>query len=179
MRQALPAISTGAPPSGLVLLGGELRRALRDQRAPLTDEPVALPAHADDHLAALPEGIWERPLVGDGHGALAGPVAYPEVRRRALAGVARLDLARELVDLAGLRARQQLARRARLAGGAEARVDEGSGQQHGDAERHHEADLALAAGIHPLRLWRSRSRGRRAAAPSLKPDVRPLGLNTI
>src|SRR5215208_1227893 len=178
IRQALPAISTGAPSSRLVRLGGELRRALRDQRSLLADEGVALAAHAHDHLAPLPERIGKRPLVGDGHGPLAGAVANPEVRRRALAGVAGLDLAGELVDLAGVRAREQLARRARLAGRGEAGVDEGSGQQHGDAERHHEADLALAAGIHRHRLWRSRPRDRRLDAPGIRPDVRPL-LNTI
>src|SRR4051812_42802039 len=88
IRQALPAISTGAPRSGLALLGGELRRALRDQRALLPHEAVALPAHAHDHLAPLPERIRQRALVGDGHGALAGAVAYPEVGRGALPRVA-------------------------------------------------------------------------------------------
>src|SRR5215218_6476826 len=102
MRQALPAISTGAPPSGLVLLGGELRRALRDQRALLAHEAVALPADADDDLAPFPERVGQRPVVGDGHGALAGAIAHAEVGRGSLARVARLDLARELVDLAGV-----------------------------------------------------------------------------
>src|SRR5687767_864784 len=158
IRQALPAISTGQPSSGLVLLGGELRGALRDQRALLAHEAVALAADADDHLATLAERIRQRALVRNGHRALAGTVAHPEVRGRALARVAGLDLAGELVDLAGLRAADQLARRARLAGGREARVDQRSGQQDGDAERHDEADLTLAAGIHRLRLWRARVR---------------------
>src|SRR4051794_1719246 len=116
IRQALPAISTGPPSSGLVLLGGELRRALRDQRSLLPDEPLALAADADDHLAALAERVGQRPVVGDRHRALPGAIAHPEVRRRALAGIPRLDLAGELVDLAGLRVRHELARRARLAG---------------------------------------------------------------
>src|SRR4051812_41411173 len=99
IRQALPAISTGAPRSGLALLGGELRRTLRDQGALLAHEAVALPAHADDHLAALAERIRERALIRHRHRAPAGAVAHPEVRGRALVGVARLDLARQLVDL--------------------------------------------------------------------------------
>src|SRR5215211_8113896 len=178
MRQALPAISTGPPPSGLLLLGGELRGALRDQRALLADEAVALAADADDHLAALAERIRQRALVGDRDRALAGPVAHPEVRGRALARVAGLDLAGELVDLAGLRARHQLARRARLARRREARVDEGSGEQQGDAERHDEADLALAAGIHRLRLWRARPPDLVRPRPD-RSDVRPPLLNKI
>src|SRR5215207_3745466 len=100
MRQALPAISTGPPPSGPVLLGGELRRALRDQRALLAHEAGALPPHADDDLATLAERVGQRSVIGDGHGALARAVAHAEVRRGPLAGVPGLDLARELVDLA-------------------------------------------------------------------------------
>src|SRR4051794_34367773 len=150
-RQALPAISMSA----LRLLGAELRRALRDQRAVLADEPAALLAHAHDHLAALAERIRQRAVVGDRDGLRAGAITYPEVRRRALSRVTGLDLAGELVDLPGRGARQQLARRAGLRGGREARVDERAGQQQGDAERHHEADLALAAGIHRHRLWRA------------------------
>src|SRR3954465_12012944 len=88
IRQALPATST----SGLRLVGGELRRALGDQRVLLAHVPVALLAHVDDHLAPLAEGIGERPLVGHRHRPLAAPIAYPEVRDRPVARVPRLDL---------------------------------------------------------------------------------------
>src|SRR5919199_4961290 len=95
-RQALPATSMSA----LRLLGAELRGALGDQRAALADEPAALLADADDHLAALAERVRQRALVGHGHRLRAGAVTHSEVRRRALARVPRLHLAGELVDLA-------------------------------------------------------------------------------
>src|SRR3954463_12619609 len=110
IRQALPATST----SGLRLIGSELRGALRDQRVLLADVGVALLAHVDDHLAPLAERVGERALVGPGHGARAGAVAYPEVRHGSVPGVPRLDLAGELVHLARLGGGEQLARRARL-----------------------------------------------------------------
>src|SRR4051812_36073851 len=98
-RQALPATNMSA----LRLLGAELRGALGDQRAVLADEPAALLADAHDHLAALAKRVRQCALVGDGHGPRPGAVTYPEVRRGALARVTRLDLAGELVDLAGRR----------------------------------------------------------------------------
>src|SRR6476646_4566151 len=150
-RQALPAINISA----LRLLGAELRGALGDQRAALADEPAALLAHAHDHLSPLPERVRERALVRDGHGLGSGPVTYPEVRRGPFARVTRHDRSRERVDLPRGGGGEQLARSARLRRRGEARVDKRSGQQHGDAERYHEADLALAAGIHRLRLWRA------------------------
>ena len=48
----------------------------------------------------------------------------------------------------GLRGGRQLRRRAGLAGGREARVDERRSQQHGAAQRDHETELALAGGVH-------------------------------
>src|SRR5215210_1380947 len=132
IRQALPATST----SGLRLLGGELRWALRDERVRLARPRLAPALNADDDLAALAEGVGKRARVRHGDGGAAGPVANPEVRDGPVARVAGLDLARELVDLARRGAAQELARRSRLAGSGEARVDQRAGQQHGDAERH-------------------------------------------
>src|SRR3954471_11175871 len=124
MRQALPGIST----SGL-LFGGELRRALGDERVRPADPDVALLAHVDDHLAAGPERIRQRARVADRHRGRARAVAHTEVRDRSVARVPRDDLAGQLVG-AGRVARRgggELARAAGLARRTEARPDEAAG----------------------------------------------------
>src|SRR4051794_20138390 len=141
IRHALPATST----SGLALRlrGRELRGALRDQRVLLADEHAALLAHVDDHLATAAEGVGQLAVVAHGDRRGPGPVTHPEVGDGALARIPRDHLAGELIALAGARRGEQLAGRARLAGGAEARPDERAGEQHGDGERDHQADAAL------------------------------------
>ena len=146
-----------AAPCRAFVFGRELRRALGHQRVLLADEDVALLADVDDDLAPGTEGIGQDPLVAHRHRHLAGAVADAEVRHRALALVPRHDLAGQLVGLARLGPRSsELARAARLARGAEARVDERAREQHGGAERHDESDRALSCGIHRPRLWRGR-----------------------
>src|ERR671916_299709 len=78
IRQALPTVSIADSLSLLLLLGGELRRALGDQRIVLADEGVTLAANVDDHLAALAEGIGNRPVVGDRHGLAARTILHAE-----------------------------------------------------------------------------------------------------
>src|SRR4051794_37199065 len=119
-REPDPRLSTR---SGL-LLGRELRGALRHQGVVLADERRALLADVDDDLAPVPEGVGKRALVGHGDGHVALAVADAEGVRRAVAGDrAGLDLPGQLVGASGLGAGRQLARGARLAGRREARVD--------------------------------------------------------
>src|SRR3954452_25286830 len=109
--QPEPRLSTR---SGL-LLGGELRGALRHQRVVLADERRALLADVDDDLAAVAEWVGQRPLVRDGDGDAPLAVAHPEGVGGARAGDrAGLDLAGQLVRPSRLRAGHQLARRAGL-----------------------------------------------------------------
>src|SRR5690242_8233150 len=157
IRQALPATST----SGVGLGGGELRRALRHQRVLLADPDGALPAHVDDDLAPGAEWIGQRAGVAHRDGLVAGPIPYPEVSRVAALRVARDDLPGQLVRPPGPGVLEQLAGRLRLAGGREARVREGARQQDGGAQRHDEANPALAARVHLHGLWRASMSGPR------------------
>src|SRR5215218_8890818 len=106
-RQPDPRLSTR---SGL-LLGRELRGALRHQRVALAHERRTLLADVDDDLAPVPEGVGQRALVGDGDRHVALAVADAEgVRRAVAADRARLDLPRQLLGAARLGAGRQLAR---------------------------------------------------------------------
>ena len=69
-----------------VLPGGELRRALGDQRVGLADEAGAPPAHGDDHLAPVAEGIGHRARVADRHRSRARAVAHAEAAARRRGG---------------------------------------------------------------------------------------------
>src|SRR4051794_16484476 len=107
IRHARPRM--GIEPSGLRLVGRELRRALRDERVVLAHEDAALLPHGDDDLAVLAEGVGHRSGVADGHGRAAGAIAHAEVEDLALVRVAGDDLARQLVGASRGGARQQLA----------------------------------------------------------------------
>src|SRR5689334_25414191 len=105
IRQARPSSGTSA-----LLVGRELRRALRHERVALADEALALLAHRDDDLAALAERVGHSAGVADGHRGGPGPVADPEGEDVALvADRARGDLPRELVGATRLGRRRQLA----------------------------------------------------------------------
>src|ERR687883_1513035 len=144
IRQALPAAST----SGVALGRGELRRALRHERVLLPHPHATLAADVYDHLAPGTESVRHGAGVGDRDRLRARPIPDPEVRRVAALRVAGDDLPGQLVAAAGLRALQQLAGRLGLAGRREARVRERPGEEHGGAQRDHEADPALAARVH-------------------------------
>ena len=77
IRQAWP---TAQHRQVVLLLGRELRRALRHQRVLLADEHVALLADVDDDLAPLAERVGQRAGVADGHRGRAVAVADPEVQ---------------------------------------------------------------------------------------------------
>src|SRR3954447_13197529 len=162
IRQAWPATST----SGVGRVGGELRGALGHQRARLPDvDPVAL-AHVHHDLPAAPGRVGDLTGVGHRHRLAAVAVTHAEVRRAAALLVAGDDLPGELVGLSGGQlARKQLAGRARLRGGGEARVGEGAGQQQRRAERDDEPDPALAGGVHPSIMAR-RAGGQAPPRPS-------------
>src|SRR5439155_24090344 len=171
VRQARPTTATR---SGL-LLGGELRGALRDQRVRRPDEHGAGgPPHVHDHLAAFAERVGHGARVADlnrpgGGGRVA--VADLEVR-----GVAALvdravdDLAGQVVAAARVGVGDELRGLHRLAGGAEGRVDEGGGKQDGGAQRDPQANTALATGVH-RRVVNYRSLTTSSAAP-FKPEDR-------
>src|SRR5829696_9178977 len=173
IRHALPATSTSA------LVRRELRRALGHQRVLLADEDAALLADVHDDLAPGPERVRQHAVVADRHRHAARTVAHPEVRDRAVALIARHDLAGELVGLARLGLAQQLARAPSLAGGREARVDERDREQERGAERHHQADRALPGWIHRHRLWRADpSKAPRAARHIKVCSTRPRNFHT-
>src|SRR3954471_22917589 len=110
--QPEPRLSTR---SGL-LLGRELRGALRHQGVVLADERRALLADVDDDLAPVAERVRQRTLVGDGDGDAPLAVAHPEGVGGAAAGDrAGLDLSGQLVCPSSLSAGRELARRAGLA----------------------------------------------------------------
>src|SRR4051794_14677385 len=113
-RQPDPRLSTG---SGL-LLGRELRGALRHQRVGLAHERPALLADVDDDLAPVPERVRERTRVGDRDGDVALAVADAEgVGGPAAGDRAGLDLAGQLVHPSGLGTGRELARRTGLTRG--------------------------------------------------------------
>src|SRR3954447_6018272 len=145
-RQPEPRLSMT---SGVLLLGRELRRALRDQRVPLADERAAPLPHVDDVLPPVPEGVGQRAGVGDGHAGVPLAVADPErVRGPVAADRARLHLSCQLVHLSSPRGGRQLGRRAGLAGSREARVDQRRSQQQSAGQGDREAELALPGGVH-------------------------------
>src|SRR3954468_14448223 len=83
MRSARPVSAmASAGPAGL---GLELGRALRDERVRLADEARTLPAHLDDHLAPLAEGVGHGAPVADRDRTRALPVPHDEVERAAVA----------------------------------------------------------------------------------------------
>src|SRR3954453_12261720 len=148
IRQARPRIAINLAR----VRGLELARALRDQRVPLADEHRALLADVDDDLAALAEGVGDRPDVAHGHRRVARSVAHTEEQRAAIVvDGPRRDLAGELVGAAGLGPVGELARGLGLGRGAERRVRQRAGQEHRRPERHHQADLALPGRIHAVR----------------------------
>src|SRR6185295_20284860 len=96
----------------------ELRRALGDQAVPLPDEGPILVLARDDHLAAVAEGVRDRPGVGDGDRVAAVPVRDPEVELvpGAMTNRAGNDVAGQLIGLVRTRI-DQLRRLLRLARG--------------------------------------------------------------
>src|SRR4051794_1158487 len=149
IRQPRPTTATRL---GL-LLGGELRGTLRDQRVRRPDEraPGTLP-DVHDHLASVAERVWHRPPVADLHGLdrrRRVAVAHLEEHRAAvLVDRAGDDLARQVVAAIRGGVRDQLRGLHRLAGGAEGCVDEGGGKQYCCAQRDPQADTTLATGVH-------------------------------
>src|SRR3954447_18413558 len=135
--------------SGVLLLGRELRRAFRHQRVPHPDERGAPLADVDDDLPPVAERVGQRARVGGGHAGVALAVADAErVGGPLAADRAGLHLSCQLVHLSSLRGGRQLRRRAGLAGGREARVDERRSQQQSAGEGDHETELALPGGVH-------------------------------
>src|SRR5919198_486789 len=177
IRQAAPTLAMRS--SALVLLVGELRGALRDERVLLAHEDVALLAHGDDDLAPVAERVGHRARIADRHGRAAVAVAHPEVDGAAvLPDRAVHDLAGQLVRAPALGARGESARLHRLAGCVEARVDERSGQHDGRGERDDQADPALAGRVHQrLRSIPDASPIGPVPAPRLKSPEGPSDTN--
>src|SRR3954447_19080827 len=131
--------------SARLLLLGELRRALGDERVSLGHERAVPELARDDHLAPLPEWIGHDARVGDRHRGGAVPVAHAETEVVADVPDGAVDHpAGEVVRAAGL----DVAGLAGLGGGAEAGVDQGRREQHGGREGDDKPKLALARGVH-------------------------------
>src|SRR3954452_22438128 len=155
--------------AGLLVLR-ELRRAFRDERVALADERAALELTRDDHLAPLAEGVGHHARVGDRHRGGAVAVAHAEAELVAPVADRPLDhLSGELVGAARL----ELARLARLRGGAEARVDQGRREQDGGREGDDKPELALARGVHSPDASAGWGAPRPAMAPETGAGARP------
>src|SRR3954454_5793130 len=146
LRAARARVRTSRRVSGRV--GAELRRALRDQRVLLAREDRALLAHGDDDLAPGPEGVGHR--AGVAHRDRRGPsaVANAEEQDVPLAAVTGHDLPGQLVGATGDGGRRELAGVLGVARGAEARVDERAGEDHGGTRREDEPGPSLAVAVH-------------------------------
>jgi hypothetical protein len=126
-----------------------LRRALGYQRVAFANVPAILLLDRHDHLAPFAEGIGHGPRVGDGDRRPTYAVLDAEVEHRTLA-VDRVlhDRAGQLIAAAGLCLADELAGAEGRARGAEARVDQRTGQHDGRAQRHDQAHRSLTRGVH-------------------------------
>src|SRR4051794_14271434 len=146
IRQARPRVAISGP----LVLRGELRRALGDQRVLLARPLRPALADADADLAPVAERVGHRSGVHHRDRRRAVQILDAEADRGAADVTDRAvdDPAVDLVGLARLALLEQVARLELLDRRAHRREDQRAGQQDGGGQRHDEAHLALASGVH-------------------------------
>src|SRR4051794_27289611 len=144
IRQARPRTAMTS------VLRRELRRALGHQGVLLAGPFRPALADADADLAPVAERIGHGAGVDDRDRRRAVQIPDPEADRGAahVADRAVDDLPVDLVGPARLALREQVARLELLDGCADGREDQRAREQDGGGQRHDEAHLALASGIH-------------------------------